>query len=51
MTERSKSYFLVHTATLLYGVTGIIGKLIQLDALALVWVRLVFAVVSLTISK
>ena len=44
MSERLYSYLLVHIATLLYGVTGIIGKLIQLDAVSLVWVRLIFAI-------
>ncbi len=44
-----RSYLFLHAAVLLGGFTGILGKLISIDAFALVWFRVFFASVLLYI--
>jgi drug/metabolite transporter (DMT)-like permease len=44
-----RSFLFLHTAVLLGGFTGILGKLISIDAFALVWFRVFFAGVLLYI--
>lgn len=39
----------LHVAVVLFGTTGVLGKLISLDAYHLVWHRLIIAVVALGI--
>lgn len=46
MTERQKSFARLHIAILFFGLTAVLGDLISLDALSLVWWRLVLAVVA-----
>jgi drug/metabolite transporter (DMT)-like permease len=45
--EMKRSYLYLHTAVLLGGFTGILGKLISIDAFALVWFRVFFASILL----
>lgn len=49
--ERSytRSLFLMHFIVVIYGFTAIIGKLIQMNALQMVWYRMLFAAISLFI--
>ncbi|MEZ4827250.1 MAG: EamA family transporter [Bacteroidia bacterium] len=45
--ERSRAYLLLHTAIVLYGFTGILGRLIHLEGIVLVWYRMAITFVSL----
>lgn len=47
MSTTSKAYLQVHVCVILWGFTPIFGKLISLDALALVWWRMLIVVVAL----
>lgn len=49
MFQKYKHHLLLHFIILLWGFTGILGKLIHLDFLHIVWNRLLFAVVGLGI--
>lgn len=49
MFERFKYHLLLHGIILIWGFTGILGKLIHLDAYVLVWYRLLIAVFGLGI--
>jgi drug/metabolite transporter (DMT)-like permease len=49
MFERFKYHLLLHGIILIWGFTGILGKLIHLDAYILVWYRLWIAIVGLGI--
>ena len=40
-------YFLLHLVVLIFGFTGVLGKLITVPALVLVWYRLLIAVVTI----
>ncbi|MFN7419831.1 MAG: EamA family transporter, partial [Flavobacterium sp.] len=42
--DKFRSLLLLHLIVFIWGFTAIIGKLITLDALALVWFRMLFAV-------
>lgn len=42
-----KAYFLMHTAILLWGFTGIFGKLIQMNEGMIVWYRMIISAFSL----
>ncbi|QZT37766.1 DMT family transporter [Halosquirtibacter xylanolyticus] len=42
-----KSLLLLHLVVLIYGFTGVLGKLIDMDAVVLVWYRIFFAFISL----
>lgn len=50
MFERLKWYILMHVIIFIWGFTGILGKLIHLEALHLVWHRILVAFVSLLIG-
>ncbi len=45
----SKSLVLMHFIVVIYGFTAIIGKLIDMNALQMVWYRMLFAAISLLI--
>lgn len=45
--DRSRAFFLLHISIVLYGITGILGKLIELEGLVLVWYRMVITLGSL----
>ncbi|MEZ4777446.1 MAG: EamA family transporter [Bacteroidia bacterium] len=45
--ERGRAYLLLHIAIVLYGFTGILGRLIQLEGVVLVWYRMVITLISL----
>ncbi len=47
MNPTSRAYLELHFATVLFGFTAVLGKLIQLDATVLVWWRVLFTSVSL----
>lgn len=47
MSERTKAYFQLHLAVLLFGFTAILGRLITLSELVIVWYRLLFTCISL----
>ena len=47
MLSRYKNYLLLHLTVFIYGFTGILGKLISIEAEDLVWYRLLIAVSSL----
>jgi drug/metabolite transporter (DMT)-like permease len=47
MKIRSKAYLQMHTATFLWGVTAILGKLITISEFPLVWYRMLFVTISL----
>lgn len=49
MLNKYKYHILLHFIILLWGFTGILGKLIELDFLTIVWYRLLFALVGLGI--
>lgn len=44
-----KAYFLMHAAILLWGFTGIFGKLIQMNEGMIVWYRMIISAVSLAL--
>jgi len=48
LLEKHKNYSL-HLMVVILGLTGIFGKLISLDALSLVWYRMLIAFLSLFI--
>jgi len=50
MFAKYKNYILLHFIILIYGFTGILGKLIHVDAVAIVWHRVFIAAVSLFIA-
>jgi drug/metabolite transporter (DMT)-like permease len=50
MFERFKYHLLMHLIIFVWGFTGILGKLIHLDALELVWHRILIALISLFIG-
>ena len=45
----TKSFILFHFIVIIYGFTAIIGKLIHMNALQIVWYRMLFAAISLFI--
>jgi len=47
MSEKTVAYLQLHVAVLLYGLTAILGDLISLNAVVLVWWRVLIASVSL----
>ena len=47
--EKNKQYFLLHLIVLLFGFTGILGKLIELDSFLLVWSRIGIALIGILI--
>jgi hypothetical protein len=47
MTAAQKAYLQLHFAVLLFGLTAILGKMIQLSALVLVWWRVLITSLSL----
>lgn len=47
MTAKTKSYILLHITVLLFGFTGVLGKLISLGSSDLVWYRMGLAVLAL----
>lgn len=49
MPTRYKQLLLLHVIVFLWGFTGILGKVIKLDALVLVWYRLLIAFLSIAI--
>ena len=50
MLAKYKYYLLLHFIILMWGFTGILGKLIDLDPLTIVWHRLLIAVIALAIA-
>lgn len=46
-TSAAKGYLLIHACVLLFGFTPIMGRLITLDALPLVWWRMLIAAIAL----
>jgi|TARA_B110000977_G_C11068347_1_gene488632 drug/metabolite transporter (DMT)-like permease len=50
MFAKYKNYILLHSIILIYGFTGILGKLIEIDAVAIVWHRVFIAAISLFIA-
>lgn len=49
MSKRAKNLLLIHAMTIIFGYTGVWGKFITLDAIPLVWWRIVIAVLSILI--
>ncbi len=49
MTQNIKYHFLLHFIVFIWGFTGILGKLIALDAYQIVWFRVLFALLFLFI--
>ncbi len=49
MFQKYKYHILLHFIILLYGFTGILGKLIHQDFITIVWYRLLFALIGLGI--
>lgn len=47
MFAKYKNYILLHFIILIYGFTGILGKIVQIDAIAIVWHRVFIAAISL----
>lgn len=45
LSDRNKSYLHLHLIVFIWGFTAILGKLITLEAMPLVWYRMLFAVV------
>jgi len=45
LNDNIKSYFHLHLIVFIWGFTAILGRLISLDALPLVWFRMLFAVI------
>ena len=50
MFSRLKHQFLLHFIILLWGFTGILGKLIQLNAVFIVWYRVLFSFIALGVG-
>lgn len=42
-----RAHVMMHTAVVLYGLTGILGRLIELPSLTIVWYRMLFTLISL----
>ncbi|MEC4004343.1 DMT family transporter [Flavobacterium sp. SUN052] len=49
LNDNTKSYLHLHLIVFIWGFTAILGKLVTLDALPLVWFRMLFAVVFIFI--
>jgi len=49
LSDNTKSYFKLHWIVFIWGFTAVIGRLITLDAMPLVWFRMLFAVVFIFI--
>jgi drug/metabolite transporter (DMT)-like permease len=49
LNDNSKSYLHLHLIVFIWGFTAILGRLITLDALPLVWFRMLFAVIFIFI--
>lgn len=49
LSDKSKSYLNLHLIVFIWGFTAILGALISLDALPLVWYRMLFAVIFIGI--
>lgn len=49
MSDKLRSYLMIHTAVLLFGLTGILGDLISLGELTLVWWRMGLTALSLVL--
>ena len=49
LNDRAKSYLHLHLIVFIWGFTAILGRLITLDALPLVWFRMLFAVIFIFI--
>lgn len=47
MSDRFRAYLFLHSAVLLFGLTGIFGKLIELPETTIVWYRTLLTVLSL----
>lgn len=47
LSERTQGYVIIHFCVLLWGFTPIMGRLIELDAVSLVWWRMLFAAITL----
>lgn len=45
--EKTRAYLFLHSAVLLFGLTGIFGKLIHLPQVTIVWYRILLTVLSL----
>ena len=50
MFSQLKHQFLLHFIILLWGLTGILGKLIELDAVFIVWYRVLFSFIALGVG-
>ena len=50
MFERYKFHLLLHLIIFMWGFTGILGKLIQLDAVVIVWHRVLIAMMALGLA-
>jgi drug/metabolite transporter (DMT)-like permease len=44
LSDNAKSYLQLHLIVFIWGFTAVLGRLITLDALPLVWFRMLFAV-------
>ncbi len=49
LSDNTKSYFKLHWIVFIWGFTAVLGRLITLDAMPLVWFRMLFAVVFIFI--
>ncbi|MCY7329841.1 MAG: EamA family transporter, partial [Saprospiraceae bacterium] len=49
MTDKQRSYLYLHICVLIWGFTAILGKLISLQALSLVWWRVLICCVALLV--
>ena len=49
MSAKAKSYLLLHITVLLFGFTGVLGKLISLESSDIVWFRMGIALAALGI--
>ena len=49
MTDKLRAYFALHFCVLIWGFTAILGKLISLQALPLVWWRVLLCCVALVL--
>ena len=49
LSDNTKSYFKLHWIVFIWGFTAVLGRLITLDAMPLVWFRMLFAVVFILI--
>lgn len=51
LTPRNKSLLLLHFTVLIWGFTGVLGRLISLDAEELVWCRTLIGVIGLVVAS